>query len=140
MFLCIECQLFSCEECHESHEPSHLRNMLRFNVMQWMEKLPEGIQPSAPCRYCAKDAKSRWQCQDCNMALCRNCVGYHDRRIEFFKEHREVHPDHRSFFATYPPYWSTETMWITKDCQCLNMTWFGGHCERCNRGVVLQMF
>lgn len=133
MFFCIDCQLFTCEDCHDSHEQSHLRNMLRFQVMQWMERLPAGIEPSATCRHCAKDAKSRWECQGCNMALCRTCAGYHDRRLEFFKEHRDAWPDHRSFFATYPPYWSTESEWITPSCQCVEIACHVGHCERCNK-------
>ncbi|KAF2269768.1 hypothetical protein CC78DRAFT_239312 [Lojkania enalia] len=120
MFLCVDCQLFTCEDCHDSHDRTHLRNMLRFSLIKWMEKLPR-IQNSAPCRYCAKETKVRWQCQDCGIALCRNCVGYSERRIEFFNAHRKRDPDGRSFFATYPQYWSTATEWITSDCQCLEL-------------------
>jgi hypothetical protein len=134
MFLCVDCQIFTCEDCHDSHDRSHLRNMLRFNIIKWMEKLP-GISPSAPCRYCAKESKVRWQCEKCDMALCRNCVNYHDRRIEFFAEHRKLDPDGRSFFATYPPYWSTAPAWIIDDCRCLDLGNVAGtHCDRCHKG------
>ncbi|KAH8716804.1 hypothetical protein GQ44DRAFT_404222 [Phaeosphaeriaceae sp. PMI808] len=135
MFLCVDCQLFTCEGCHDAHERSHLRNMIRFNIIQWMAKLP-GIAPSAPCRYCAKDAKVRWQCERCDMALCRTCVGHHDRRIEFFSEHRKLDPDSRAFMAIYPPYWSTTPSWIIPNCRCLDNGKVGcSHCDRCHRVV-----
>jgi hypothetical protein len=111
-----------------------MRTMLRFNIIKWMDKLPD-IAPSAPCRYCAKESKVRWQCQTCNLALCRTCVSYMDRRIEFFSEHRGVDPDGRSFVAVYPPYWSTTSAWAETDCRCVDVgSGFSTHCDRCYKG------
>lgn len=139
MFLCPDCQIYICEDCHDSHEQTHHRNMISFDIVKWMEKLP-GIAPSAQCRHCAKTSKARWQCQKCDMALCRNCASFHDRRIEFFTEHRKLDADGRSFVATYPPYWSTTAAWSTSDCHCLESGNIAGlHCDRCHGGM-LQFF
>jgi hypothetical protein len=135
MFLCVECQLFICESCHEAHEPFHLRQMIRFDIIRWMKKLPR-VAPSVTCQYCAKESKARWQCYKCDMALCRTCVGYHDRRKDFFTEHQKLDPDGRSFVAIYPPYWHTNPSWITPVCQCIETNspyWY--HCDRCHKGT-----
>ena len=135
MFLCPDCQIYTCENCQGSHEQTHLRNMISFDIVEWMEKLP-GIAPSAPCNYCAKAAKARWQCQKCDMALCRGCAQFHDRRVEFFFEHRKSDPNGRSFNATYPPYWSTASAWKTPNCRCSQPGNIAGiHCDRCHSGA-----
>lgn len=94
-----------CGSCHSTHENEHMKTMIRFKPIQWMERMPEGLRSTAPCSHCAKDAKARWECEACQEGLCKRCVSDFDRRLAFFKEHHESSPNHRHFKAIYPPEW-----------------------------------
>ena len=137
MFYCVECHMNMCDTCYSCHDDKHIKQAVRVKLMQWMERLPK-VEPTAECHHCAKESKIRWQCEQCKLALCRKCVGDWDRRKEFFKEHREQHPDHRAFLATYPPYWATAPTTINGDnCPCVDIEPSGiQHCERCAKSKL----
>jgi hypothetical protein len=133
MYFCVDCQMFTCTDCHDCHDREHIRKMLRFDVLQWMPKLP-GIKSTSSCRYCVKETKTRWECYSCGWTLCRSCAAYFSRRQEFFAEHRESDPNGRHFFSTYPPYWNMLSQWVTDPCPCLEPEPVAiTHCERCHK-------
>ena len=134
-FLCPECGMIICKNCHPIHEESHLRKILRFRSMQWMATLP-GVAASVSCFHCALETKVRWQCEKCDSALCRRCAGNFERRDEFIKDHQTKNPDHRSFLALYPPYWTAKQKWIQDKCSCSDVLPVTAmHCDRCHNGM-----
>jgi hypothetical protein len=136
--MCIECGMIICKDCHPIHDQDHMRRLLRFRTMQWMANLP-GVAVSVSCSHCAKDTKVRWQCDKCEYALCRLCAGNFDRRDRFLKDHEQNHPDHRTFLAIYPPYWTTAQRWILDKCPCLDVQPAAVvHCNRCHAGMLIK--
>ena len=133
LFFCVDCQMFNCSDCYDCHESTHIRQMLRFELVQWMPKLP-GIKSSASCHYCAKESKTRWECTTCGRALCRTCAFNFNRRTQFFTEHQQSDSNGRYFSAVYPPFWSTSAQWVTETCPCTDMELSAHvHCERCHK-------
>jgi hypothetical protein len=124
-----------CTRCHNIHDDAHVTKMLRFEVVQWMPKL-KNIAHSATCRHCANEAKIRIQCKECNVALCRACFDYLDRRSIFFNKHQTDHPDDRAFVSVYPPHWRKNQTWkLEQGCLCVDLfPGFMDHCERCHDG------
>jgi hypothetical protein len=136
--MCTECGMVICKECHATHDESHMRKLLRFRTIQWMANL-SGVAASVSCWYCVKDTKVRWQCDKCEYALCTRCARKLDRRDQFLKDHEQNHPDHRTFLAIYPPYWTTAQRWIQDKCPCLDVQpTAAGHCERCHTGRQMK--
>lgn len=134
MFLCVECQMLTCTSCHDRHERTHIQHMLRFELLQWMPKL-RGVTPQGKCHVCADEFRTRWECRSCARSMCRKCAGQYDHREKFFRDHLELCPEGRQFFATYPPYWTTSERWVHDPCPCLNPGPISGiHCDSCHRG------
>jgi hypothetical protein len=127
-----------CEECHATHDESHMRKLLRFRTIQWMANL-SGVAASVSCWHCVKDTKVRWQCDKCEYALCTRCARNLVPRDQFLKDHDQNHPDHRTFLAIYPPYWTTAQRWIQDKCPCLDVRpTAANHCERCHTGRQIK--
>lgn len=121
-----------CKDCQITHDDGHMRKILRFKSLQWMSKI-SGAATTASCWHCAKETKVRWGCEKCDLALCRRCVGNMTRRDEFLKEHQTKQPDHRTFLAIYPPYWTTTDRWIRDICGCgTSQETPLYHCDRCH--------
>ncbi|KAJ9647636.1 hypothetical protein H2204_000266 [Knufia peltigerae] len=135
LFMCPECGMIICKDCHRVHDEHHMRKILRFRTMQYLPTLP-GVPVGGSCWHCAEDSpKSRWQCDKCEASLCRRCAGNFERRDAFLKAHATEHPEHRSFLALYPPYWTMTTKWVTDHCPCTEVppgAALGVHCERCH--------
>ncbi len=138
MFLCPECHCNICTDCIPDHDDNHVSKLLRYELVQWSPK-PQGMAPTAQCRHCAKEVKTRWQCKDCDAAICRFCFFDLQWRRPFLAKHEEEHPDHRVFRSVYPPFWVTASIGVHHgggSCPCadLNPSGLDLHCQRCGGG------
>lgn len=100
-----------------------------------MKNLP-GIKPSVPCHQCANDAKARWECRSCGIAICLDCVQWSNRLEVFLEHHLKVDPEGRQFLCINLPYHNTLSKWRIDPCPCMTIqpTAINIHCCRCHAG------
>jgi hypothetical protein len=124
------CMFFMCLSCQGQHSHEHIRQHIRFDLIQWQAKMVD-VGPESDCKHCNKAVKARFQCKDCDDNLCFECWENMQVQKNFMSQHATQRPQERRWVAIFPPNWCVNKQ-VPEGCPCMNSNvGFVMHCERC---------